>query len=356
MPPLTPTMPKTHSVVVDLNQIIVNIQRAATYVSGVRESTHQRPENPSPSGQNKCHIDTLGELRVFLQPALESPWVQYSKKSYKEKWVHILEYEGNPQDRHHILLMPTTIRNTLSNTQCSIEPGLTHYFGAALDITPPTTATTPEEAAMMGYIRCFGAGNLDCPNYRDYAPPIAAAPPSPKAVDAPVPKTTVTTPAVVVKQPVEPPNIQGLLKYYRLRRSSSHATVNFLYAAKSFGYALNLARDLHWNVRLDAAPAEQMADLMIRHTPQLSRNDEKTPEEESSRINRELEQFLNALFQTAAWQSQYRRFRKDFLEWGCTESKNAATGICHVACPAIEVQFDVHKTNVRDLASKTITK
>lgn len=349
MPTPNPVMPKTHSFVVDVNQIIVNIQRAATYVLGAGEPRRQRPEQLSPSEQNKCHIGTLGELRVFLQPALEAQWVQYSKKSYKEKSVHILEYAGSAQDRQHILLMPTTIQNTLSNADCSIDPGLAYYLGAGLDITPPFSAQDATAASMVGYIRCFGSGVLDCPQFMDFAPPVAPAAP-------PVPSVAAATPTAQETELADY-NIQELFEALKKGNAAPKEYLKTIYLRRAATFAMKLAQDVRQVLSGDAATEKKLSELVAQNEKILAQTVGKYDAEESNRISGWLQQFFNALFQATAGESLYNRFRGNLSKMGCTETKEATTGNRHVACPAHKLQFDIiRRTNTMDQASKTVAK
>lgn len=177
MPSPTPTVPRTHQVSINLAQILLNLQRTALYAARTSQhwlTTQQQPQTPSPP--DICTITTLDALHDFLEPALDTPILFYSKRLFKKQWLHILTYKSLEEETQFIMLTPTTILSTDPDQECRIDPSLAYYLGSALDLQPPASAKNHWDADIVGYIRCFGAGNLDCPHFQDYAPPVVYLP------------------------------------------------------------------------------------------------------------------------------------------------------------------------------------
>lgn len=344
MPAPHAVLPKTHSIIVNLDQIITNVERATTYVFEIGRRPYWFFENAAPSEKYHCHIDTVNELRDFLPSKPEMTRMHHHQKQSDGKMVHFLVYENKAKVKQLIRLTATSILNTHTSEHCSINLGLSHYLGVGLDIHPPSPSPYTKDLTMIGYIRCFGAGHMDCPQFMDFATPTA---PPPYAATAAAP---------IIDRPEVPPSIEPILKMNQLSNSASYWKLKYLYMIKVVEYARSLVSDLYWNSELDAATAAQLMEATTRHTPRLTFDHGKTEEETVSRVNSELQKFLNALFQTAAWRSQYHRFGKDFLQMGCNESQKPGDTLIRVTCPEHGVTFDAIAPNTDTRLSQKVAR
>lgn len=327
MPPQTSMIPRTHAVTVDLGQVYLNIQRAITNVYNGGGTLHRDPDYSPENDRFGCHIGTMNELRDFLQPALTNNAVQYVKKWHKEYWLHLLTFSDDKSTKQHILISPTFILNTAQDQQCSIDQGLAYYLSVGLDVTPPTLAKDSIDAAMVGYIRCFGAGNLDCPQYLSYAPPIAPAP------AAPLPPA-----------PPQFPNIEKMLRLQALTSKAPNPKVGLLYISRAAREALVLANAIYLDVQKEKTTAQDVKHLITQFTPQFNVNYEGPYDEELTRFKVATQKFLTALFATTAWQQHYDRFRSELLSMGCVEFAEDQTGTRRVDCTKFGYQFTVRAT------------
>lgn len=283
-------IPRTHSVKVDLNQLLVNIERATTYVYKKEVQFQRRPEFAPSQEETACEIKLLSELRSFLQPALEAKPALYAKRRFEDRWVHLLSYDGkNGPER--VLLTPTDIIDTASNQFCRINPGLAHYLGVALDITPPAPAQDVMDAAMMGYIRCFGAGILDCPMFADYAPGLELPP-------AETPQKLEPPRAVAPRNDVETAESKAIIdEAYKMKSLAGKARkspLRILYLEKAASEALKWAAI--------GPPKKEVQQLIAEYTPQLySKKNQLFAEDtdenkkEADKITAALEKFLEAV-------------------------------------------------------------
>lgn len=317
MPP-PPAIPRTHSVTVDLVKIFHNIQQAITSVYGENGTPLRQPEFPAAQDEYSCHIETMDALKNVLQPALTAGPSQYVKKWFNGNWVHLLAYSDEQKEQQHIIVTPFEIFSTKTGQQCSLNQGLAHYFGVALDVTPPASAQDERDAAMVGYIRCLGTGKQDCLQYKDYAPLISShSTPTNANLDSLL-------------------NVAKMLKLQALASAASSAKLKHLYINKSTQYAMNLAMDVQKNAQ---AQKQHIERLITYFVPRLKTDDNKPLDDETKRLAKDLNCFLRVLFSTTDWQLQYNRFRNDFLNAGCTEYIDDPTGTRYVDCPQLGYQF-----------------
>lgn len=321
MPPPTTTIPKSHSITVNLNQVLKNLQQA------IRKTNyyHTYPARPfefAPLTEpSSCQVSTMEELRAVLKPALTHPSHTYFKRWYGNQWIHILRYATAADENRHVLLYPTHIVIEETDTECFIDQSMAYYFGMALNPVAQPVAISDEDAHMIGALRCFGSGRNNCSNYHDFMPPV---------------------PDPYTRNGMPPPyslrydSFKHAFTGPYLSKKGGSLKLSLLYLDRAARGALDLAGVVqHINGDNDTIE-KPVSDLIQRYTPEFkartSWDFEDTYQAQIDRLGPAIHQFLGALFKTEAWQQNYRHFRNYFFNLGCQEKNDPENSTTNIDC------------------------
>lgn len=338
MPPPIPATPKTHQVNVNLGQIITNLERSFRLVNGTglplvfrrEEYEHLHEEFEATQGYVTGHIRTLSCLRSIFQPAIDAQYTSCVKRWHEGRWVHLLSYQDAKKGRQRIIITPTAIFGGTRDMQ--VDQGILYYLGVALDLTPPATAHDETDAAIVGFIRCFGAGHQDCDTrYWDYAPPLE--------------HSTWTY-------------IDNIVRFQGRAKITLTPDLEYRYHLRVARNARDLAQEV-WRISekeylISALDVHEWSEELTRlyKIDELRRFDtDEAYSSEAKRLDEGTQTFLKSLFASGAWQLAYPQFQKDFLQIGCSETVDNNSGRRSVNCEKWGYQFEI-EPNTRTRVSK----
>jgi hypothetical protein len=317
----TATIPKSHHITVNLNQVLATLQHAAEKTN-YYQTYPARPFEYAPLTEPlRCQVSTLEELRDVLKPALTPPPPTYYKRWHNNQWVHILRYATAADETRHVLLYPTHIVVEETDTECIIDQSLAYYLGLALDPAAQFAAVSSEDAQMIGALRCFASGRSRCSNYDAFMP----------AVPNIYPHNSLLPPYSLWYD-----SFKYAFTGPYLAQKNVSPKLRLLYLERAANSALALARVVQ-NINGDNVTiAKPVSDLIQRFTPDLNARtkteSEDTYQSQGDLLKPAVSQFLETLFKTEAWQLSYRHFRNYFFNLGCQEKTDAENGIYRIDC------------------------
>lgn len=337
MPPPTTTIPKTHGITVNLNQVLKNLQQAIKKTS-YYQTYPARPFEYAPLTEpSSCQVSTMEELRAVLKPALTPHPPTYFKRWQQEQPVHILRYVTAVDEKHYVLLYPTHIVFEETDTECLIDQSLAYYFGVALDPVAQSTAINDEDARMIGALRCFGSGRNRCSNVEAFMPP--------------VPNTGSPLPPYSLWYN----SFRYVLEGPYLSQKAFKPKLRLLYLDGAARSSLELARVVQQINGDNANIAQPVSDLIQRFTPKFrtrtSSEFEDTYQSQADRLEPVIAQFLEAFFKTDAWQQSYRHFRNYFFNLGCQEEEDVESGIYNIDCSPYGRRFSARLPSHHQMAT-----
>lgn len=331
MPSPIPATPKTHQVHINLGQIITNVERSFHLVNGTglpivfRRDEYEEPreEFEATRGFISNHIRTLFWIRNILQPAIDAQYTTHLKRWHEGRWIHLLSYQDAKKGRQRIMITPTAIFGGKYDYQ--VDQGILYYLGVALNLTPPATAHDETDAAIVGFIRCFGAGHPDCSTrYWDYAPALE--------------RSTWTY-------------VEGIVRFQRRAKITLTPDLEYRYRLKVAQNARDLAQKV-WRISekeylISALDVQEWSEELTRlyKIDELRRFDtDEAYSNEAKRLDEATQTFLRSLFASGAWQLAYPQFREELLHWGFSETVDNDSGKRSVNCKEWGYQFEIEPT------------
>lgn len=332
MPSPTNTVPSSHRITVNLDQVLTTLDQAIERTSYHTTYPALPFKTKPPMDPSSSQVSTIEELRSVLKPALTSPPPSYYKRWHDGQWVHILKYVTPRDEDQYILLYPTHIVVDETDTEYIIDQSLAYYFSLALDPTAEFTAINYEDAHMIGALRCFGRGKRKCLNYDAFMPPVPNTYPDNRQL----PPYSVWY-----------DSFKHAFLGPQLAQKHGHPKLRLLYLDRAARGALALASAVHHINSDNATVAKPVSDLIQQFTPQFRTKTnyefEDTYQSQIDHLKPGIAQFLEALFKTNAWQHSYRHFRNYFFNLGCQETSDDANDLYRIDCTQYGIWFSAHK-------------